>query len=463
MRSALSRLQDRIGLAADGHIVRSIATLVGGTAVGHMITAAAMPVATRLYAPADFSVAAAFASLVGILTAVSCLRFDMAIALPEDEADGASLLVLALAAAFAFALAVGAVVAIEPRVVTDAARSVGLETYLWFLPFATLLSGAYLALQMWAARRKSFGAISRSRIAQSSLAAGAQLGLGALGRGPVGLVIAQLCNYGTGAIWLLAGAIRKDRGKLGEVNLARIAAAARRYRNFPLYSTWEALANAASIQLPILMIAALAIGPEAGYLSLAIFVLQIPMALMGQSVAQVYVSGAASADREGELGRFTEKFVVGLVKGAAGPIGLLAGFAPAAFAVIFGSGWERSGILVAWMAPWFFMQFVAVPVSSALHVTGRIKTGMVLQILALVLRAGSVVLFYYVATRHISEAYAVSGAIAYLIHLTIIAKIVRLRFVALLRPFGMALSLAGAGAIAGWFSGTVLEAFFNWI
>ena len=91
VRWHIAALGERIRRAG---VLNSIGILVSGTAAAHAITALAMPVVTRLFTPADFAAAAAFSSLVGILVVAVCLRFEVAIPLPEDDAEAANLLAL---------------------------------------------------------------------------------------------------------------------------------------------------------------------------------------------------------------------------------------------------------------------------------------------------------------------------------------------------------------------------------
>src|SRR5690606_29801358 len=115
------------------------------------------------------------------------------------------------------------------------------------------------------------------------------------------------------------------------------------YRNFPIYSTTEALSNAASIQLPIVLISSLALGPEAGFLILAMQVMQAPLLLIGNSVSQVYLSSASRKAEEETLGEFTITIVTGLFKAGVGPLICFVWVAPTAFEFIFGSEWRRAG------------------------------------------------------------------------------------------------------------------------
>tara|TARA_R110002124_G_scaffold55108_2_gene156047 strand:+ start:9519 stop:10850 length:1332 start_codon:yes stop_codon:yes gene_type:complete len=410
VRWHIAALGERIRRAG---VLNSIGILVSGTAAAHAITALAMPVVTRLFTPADFAAAAAFSSLVGILVVAVCLRFEVAIPLPEDDAEAANLLALSAGSTVLAALVAAVLVVVLPDSVLALLGQPTLIPYLWLLPIALLIGGLYLALQMWFVRRKAFCPIARSRIVQSTASVGGQLGLGWAGLGPLGLLVGQVLNYGAGAITLGIGLLLRERPALARISLAGMARAARIHHRFPRYSVWEALANAASIHLPILLIAAMAIGPEAGYLTLAIFLLQAPMALVGNAVGQVYLSGAPEAHRQGQMRAYTLRMIWGLAKVAALPILALALLSPFVFGLVFGEAWVRAGVLVVWMAPWFFLQFVSSPVSMALNVVGAQSTAMLLQVGGLVFRGGLVLAAGLLHPAIISETYALTGAVFY--------------------------------------------------
>lgn len=442
-------LKERIaGMAASGP-VRSIALLVGGTSTAHAITALAMPVLTRLYTPESFTVAAAFTSILAIVAAIACLRFDMAIPIPEDEVEAVNLLALSALSALGAASVTALVLIALPASALAALGRPELVAHLWLMPVAVLFAGLYLAFQMWYVRVKAFGVVARSRIAQSALAAGGQIGIGLTTGGPIGLIVGQMINYGAASVTLGLRFLLRERPLWRQVSRSGMAAAFRVHHRFPRYSVWEALANAASINLPILIIVALAAGPEAGYLALAIFVLQAPMAVIGNAAAQVFMSGAAEARREGKLGDYTATHLGTLLKAALPPMLFIAIVSPAAFGFIFGTGWERAGVLATWMVPWFLMQFLASPVSSALLVLDRQRAAMALQILGLLLRCGAVLAAAGWAPRFIAESYALSGFVFYTLYLAVVMGSVGLGPRGLVRPLIRALPLAALAALAG--------------
>lgn len=418
----------RVRLSAQAAVVpiRSIGVLVGGTSVAHAITALVMPISTRLYTPHDFTVAAAFTSLLAMISVVACLRFDIAIPLPERDLEAVNLLSLSAISAIAVALLTALALAALPSTAFVALAEPQLLPLLWLLPIAVLIAGLYLALQMWYVRTQAFGVVARSRIAQSTLAAGGQISLGVLGHAPLGLIVGQMMNYGAASLTLGGRFLIRERALWRQVSLPGMAAAFRSNVRFPRYSVWEALANAASIHLPILIIVALAAGPEAGYLTLAMFLLQAPMAVIGNAAAQVYLSGAPEAYRGGSLADYTQTHLGGLLRVATPPLLFLALVSPSAFGLIFGEAWVRAGVLVTWMVPWFLMQFATSPISTALHVVGHQRSAMILQMTGLAVRVGVVVIVGFTAKSWISESYALSSFIFYGMYMAVVVRAVGL-------------------------------------
>lgn len=408
--------------------LRSVTVLVGGTVAAHAITALALPVVTRLYTPADFSMLAVFTGLLAILSVVACLRFDVAVPMPQDDGDAVNVLALAIACTAIVSAVVALAVLSAPARLAAWLNQPDLEPYLWLLPVGVLLAGTYSALQCWFVRRKGFGSIARTRVAQSFAAATTQVGFGWLAWAPLGLLLGPTLNSGAGSAGLGYRLVQSERPLLGAIAWRRMRAMFRAYDQYPKYSTLEALSNSAGIQLPIIMIAALSVGPEAGYLILAMQVMQMPMALIGTAIGQVYLSRAPVEYRAGRLGDFTTDILGGLVKTGVGPILFVGIVSPALFALVFGEDWARAGLLVAWMTPWFIFQFLATPVSMALHVSGRQRAAFGLQLAGLVVRVSAVFGASLVALGAISEAYALSGFAFYLVYLVTVVRVVGARF-----------------------------------
>lgn len=424
-----------------GSFIRSVGVLVGGTALAHGITAVALPVLSRLYSPADFSALAVFTSLLSIISVAACLRFDVAVTIPHRDTDAANLLALALGCALVVSLLVAVPVLLVPERIAGWLNQATLRSYLWLLPVGVLLAASYSALQSWLVRKKEFGQIARSRVAQSAAAAGTQVSMGMAGVGAFGLLLGYMLNSGAACVVLGYRVIRFERESLRAVTWSGMQAMAVEHHRFPKYSTWEALSNSAAIQIPIIMIAAMAVGPEAGYLAMAMYVMQAPMALVGGAIGQVYLSRAPDEHRVGRLGTFTAEVFGGLLKAGVGPLLFVGIVSPFAFPFVFGEEWRRAGHLVAWMTPWFIMQFLASPISMALHVEGRQRTAMYLQNFSLVVRVAAVWLAAVLIPAAVGEVYAISGLFVYGVYAMLVLIIVRAQPRELLRGVRKALPI----------------------
>ncbi|MET4130199.1 oligosaccharide flippase family protein [Roseovarius sp. MBR-6] len=414
MRQTVSRL------LPVGSFARSVGVLTGGTIGARAILALSLPLVTRLYSPTDFELLAIYMAVLSLVTVIASLRLNMAITLPAEDGEAANLLALSLLAAAVFGIVLSVPVIFVPDLVAGVIGQPGMLPLLWMIPLGILLAAAYQALQYWASRKRRFGLVARTRVARAVGGAGTQLGLGFAGIAPFGLLLGHMIYSGLGIVGLVRDLLRNDRGALAAVSPGAMWRALVAYRRFPIWSVPEALANSAGMQVPVIVIAAIALGPEAGYLALAMQVMAMPMALVGQSVAQVFIAEAPARLRDGTLTAFTRRTALTLFAlGAAVlvPLGLLA---PYVFGPIFGAEWARAGEIVLWMTPWHILQFTASPVSTVLHVTGHLRVAMALQFIGAALRIGAVALAGALAAGWISEVYALSGAVFYGIYIGVV-------------------------------------------
>lgn len=408
--------------------VRSVSVLMGGTVFAQALTVATMPILTRLYAPADFNLLAVLAGVIAIVGVVSCLRYDVAIAVPDSDDEAMALLVLSVS----ISVAVGAVSAIPIIVAPEAIlRLLGqpkLGPWLWMLPVGIALYGTCIALQMWFVRAKRFGDVARSRMGQAVGVAAGQIGFGAVGISPFGLMLGPVANAAVGCAILGARLVGAARETLARVTGASLLSAARIHDRYPRFSALEALCNVASQQLPVVIIAAVAVGAEGGYVNLAMYAMQAPMAVIGTAISQVYMSRAPAEYRAGTLGNFTGNVIVQLVRIGVGPLIFLGIVSPSLFGFVFGPGWDRAGELVAWMTPWLLMQFLVVPVSLALPVTRNQKRALGLQIFGFVARVVTVSAAAFFAPDFMAETFAISGFVFYAIYLLVVARTAEIRW-----------------------------------
>ena len=240
----------------------------------------------------------------------------------------------------------------------------------WLLALTTLLVGAFQVLSSWIVREQRYNSLGLRNAAQGGGTAITQMGLGALGHGSVGLLLGQATGYA-----VALGGFASSRGLLRQPlpDTAGMRRVLRRYRRFPLVSTWSALLNTAGLQAPLLVISAMYGQVIVGLLGLTMRVLTAPLVLIGRSVAQAFFGEASAESRVGGVdlvGRIRATCWALLAVGAI-PTVALSLFGPRLFGLIFGQPWSEAGHYAQLLAAGFLAQLVVSPVSQTLLLLER--------------------------------------------------------------------------------------------
>lgn len=110
-----------------------------------------------------------------------------------------------------------------------------------------------------------------------------------------------------------------------------------------------------------------------GFLGMAIRVVGLPLTMIGQGVAQVYLAEASALARvdRASMSRLLRRSLrrLALIGVIPGVVIVLAG--PQLFSLILGPGWREAGELARLLAPSLLLQFIAVPVSQTLTILER--------------------------------------------------------------------------------------------
>jgi len=365
---------------------RGVGVLAGGTVAVQLLAVLVAPVITRLYTPADFGAVAVFAAVLAMIGVVSSLRYELAIPLPESDSVAASVLWLCVL----ILLGVSALTAVGVAMFGDVAAAL-LETpilaeFKWLLPIAVLLSGAYSIFNYWAIRQKSFARITATRLGQALFTVSMQMAL--FRWNAAGLLVASVVGQTIGTTSLARAALSSP--VVRKLDWPGIGAAASRYRRFPVYSTWEGLANSVGLQAVPLLFAAMFGPAAAGLYALTSRVLSLPMSVVGGAIANVFLASAPDAHRDGRLAGLVAALHGKLAHFGLPPMLVLAIAGPELFQGAFGPNWREAGMFARWMAPWLYFVFVSSPLSTLFAVLEQQAQGLIFQIVLVVSRVAAI-------------------------------------------------------------------------
>lgn len=350
---------------------RGLLLVAGGTAMGQLISSLAYLVLPRLYSPSDMSLLATFTSMSAILGTIAAARYDLAVPLPVGDQDAARIVKLGLMLSLFTAL-LGTVLVLFfgdhlNRLIGVAAPG----NWLWAVPWVAAAYSAYVMLNQWAVRRGDFRAIGQRNIVQSVVMVAVQLGAGFAGFRPGGLPLGYGMAQGFGALTLARSAMLFGRSKPWG-SARSMAKQAWLYRRCPSFLAPAGLFNIAAAQVPVLIFSAYYTRDQTGWMGFTQRVLTLPIGLIGVAVAQVYLSNASSAKREGRdsYALFTRAskrlLLVGVLIGV--PL-LCAG--PWIFGVLFGQSFYEAGYYAQALAVGVTAQFIGSPLSQTLIIHGR--------------------------------------------------------------------------------------------
>lgn len=349
---------------------RGLVALMSGVAGGQLIALLASPVVGRLFPPGQYGPFAVINAVVVPLGTVAAWRLELAIPLPVREGMARDVARLGLRLCAAAGL-IGIVIAWVTR--EAIANSLGQnQSVADLLPWGPLIAaevGAVAVLTQLAIRRKAYGAIARRSVLQACATISSQIVAGLLGMGAQGLVLGLAIGQGVGVL-TLGSSVWAGAKVTAHATAIQIL---RRFRSFPLLLAPAGLLNSLGLQAPVLIASAVFGAEVSGWLGMTQRILALPIALLGTTLAQVYLG------EFGEAKRHASKDLIPLfirtsrrlaAVGAALAL-LVITLAPFAFSLVLGRRWEASGYYAQALAVGLVVQMVASPLSQTLIVMGK--------------------------------------------------------------------------------------------
>lgn len=272
--------------------ITNVLKLVSGSVIAQALGILLVPIISRLYSPGDFGVFQVFVAIAGILAVLSCLSYQLAIMLPKEDEDSANIVALCFILVCATSVISGGVFILLSGWVGEVLNTPEISRYLIFLPVIVFLNGLFLVINYWLSRRVRFGALATAQVANSVSSKAVQIGAGIGGASPLGLILGQIAGYGA-ALLVMLRRIREDLSLFQAVTPGRIKELAKRYKRFPLFTSWSTVANSLSIQAAPLMLAAFFSPAVVGFYGMAHMVVNMPMSLIGSASGQVFFQKAS--------------------------------------------------------------------------------------------------------------------------------------------------------------------------
>jgi O-antigen/teichoic acid export membrane protein len=254
------------------------------------------------------------------------------------------------------------------------------------------------------------------RIVQAACVTGLQIALGLNDATAAGLATAHCLGVACGllvAFWMLPLSVGHPQKQSWRRALQSFFV---RHQRLPLLSLPADTVNAASSQLPLLIVTSRYGAEIGGYLALTLRILGGPISLLGAAVLDVFKRHAAQSYNErGEcVGEFVRTFKI-LAAASTVFVVVLLQFSERLFSLAFGVAWVQAGTIATWMLPLFALRFVASPLSYMFYVAQKQHIDLAWQLTLLAITVASLMLPYTYATA--LQTYSAGYSVMYVIYL----------------------------------------------
>lgn len=407
----LDRLPAPLRRAARPGFTWNVLVMLTGTVAGQAVSLLLSPILTRIYGPSEFGYLSVYSSVLGILSVMASLGLDLAIPIAATEAECANLLALSSLALLGTTAIVGIATCLISSDLLTRLSLEPLESYRWLLPIGFACLGGYYVMVAIATWAGAFKDIARTRISQGVSGPVSQILLGWMGCGTPGLVVGYVIGQSSGTLLLLSRVVMRRRALLRAMSWSGMAAAARRYVDFPLFASWARLLDmAGSGTILFILFTACYSSEIAGFMFLSERVIARPLLLVSTSFLQVFTGEAGRAlNHDPAMLRRRFYQVVPLQFLVAGCWILIANMAAGwVFPRLFGPEWAAAIPYLRALSLSYLVLTVLHPVSTTLQMMEWQIASAVWQIARLILVVAGVLLAWHTGATAVTALWVSS-------------------------------------------------------
>lgn len=341
--------------SSGSHFAKNVFILLSGSILAQLITLFASPILTRLFTPKDFGELSLYLTLVGIGAIIATGRYETATLLPKSNRKAYAIINLSISLALIIALISALILVPATFIISEFAFSSQIQPWFWFIPVGLLCTATYQSIIQWFNRLHAYKTISKGKIAQALVVAFVSIAIGVSDFDIYGLILAHLTGAGVlAAGWFVIWQRDSFSGPFNRLALAK------EFSNFPRYTLPHSLLGAISAALPILLLTPVFGAAAIGLYALGIRVIQTPLNLIAQSIAQVLNRKAATlVQQERSIGPMIQKLVLQIMIPVSPLALLLLVYTPDLFTVLFGDAWREAGTYIQILLPWLIFAFIA--------------------------------------------------------------------------------------------------------
>ena len=382
------------GRKKDFSFFYDVVKLVSGNGFVQVLRVLLSPIISRLFLPEFFGVRQNFSSIANILAVISSLRYDQSIMLPKEKEKAANQFGISLFFIFITTPISLIVIWLFKDKIADVLNAPKLASYLWFVPIQVFIIGAFNVFKQWNARKRKFLQLSMAEVTREVAADGMTVGLGLADLASSSSMIISRIFGQVLSTFTLGLLVLKEDGKfiVDQIRWKKMKAGMREYKKFPQFNLLAEFLSSLSLYLPGILLSAYFSPTTAGYFAMGQSVLRLPVALIGNSIGQVFFQRGAKSYHEGKFTATVEETYKRLTVFGVFPMLVTMIIGKELFTVAFGSEWAQAGVFSQILSLWTLLIFLASPLSIIPNILGKNEVSVILNISRVVAAVASLVI-----------------------------------------------------------------------
>ena len=351
---------------------KNITILASGTIISHIIFLVTLPIITRLYTPDMFGVLTIYMSIMGLISVISALKYELAIPNPKSNQKAYFLAILSFLILFVSIF----IYFILGKLLTHFNLLQDKYNILYLVLIGIFFTMVYDILTFLNIREYKYKEITKTKITRSLSLSIGQISLSFFGISYYGLIIGEILGRFSGNIKLFQSIKDNLKKYIFRFNFSKLVIVAKEYKEYPLFTAPAWLINNSILHIIPLFIVYQYGVKIAGFYFMAYKVMSIPELILSQSVNQAFTGSFSEMLRKNNkneaytLFQNTVKKMFFFALIASPLLGLLLFYF---FPLIFGEKWHISGTLSLYMIPLFISQFTMSSMYIALNLLGKQK------------------------------------------------------------------------------------------
>ena len=364
---------------------RRVGVLAAGTMVSHALLFLSFPIVGLLYNPSQFGAYALYGALLAFAGIFATLRYEIAIPIAKRRREAVSLVALALLGTVAVSATVIVAFVIFGGWLNSVFDSTSLSDLAMFLAMGCAAEGLVRTLRAWNLRHGNMPALASAKVSQSCGVVVGQILLYPFGH--IGLYVSDLVGRFGSAVAHWCFAWRNNELPLQPRKQSTLVETAKRYRRFPLYSTWAAVCIQFVDCSPLILLSAIYSSSTAGAFAMAHRAVLGPLLVISMAITQAYVSeGAATIrDRPVDLPGLFWRTWKRMIRIGCVSVFLMAGMGAVLVQSVFSEQWHLASVFMLLLAPAILGQFVVGPIYQTLDILQEQKWALVVNAVGLVM------------------------------------------------------------------------------